>query len=238
MKRINSTILKGWHLFNINLKDRDKTCSRTAIGRRPVGGIAKRGFDISTAIVLLVVLLPLLIGLAALVSTTSCGRVFYAHRRVGFDGQAFRCLKFRTMRADGDEVLKRHLDLNPAARAEWEETRKLRDDPRVTAVGQTLRKLSLDELPQLINVLRGEMSFVGPRPVVSDELSRYGRSNRYYLRARPGITGLWQVSGRSNTSYARRIAFDRVYVLKSGTAMDMSILARTLPAVIRSDETA
>ena len=142
------------------------------------------------------------------------------------------------MRADGDEVLKRHLDLNPAARAEWEETRKLRDDPRVTAVGQTLRKLSLDELPQLINVLRGEMSFVGPRPVVSDELSRYGLSNRYYLRARPGITGLWQVSGRSNTSYARRIAFDRVYVLKSGTAMDMSILARTLPAVIRSDETA
>ncbi len=238
MKRIQTALAQGGHRFTFSLPERYETWGRTTVRRRPVGGTAKRAFDIFAALFLLVVLSPLLIGLAVLISATSSGSVFYAHRRVGFDGQAFRCLKFRTMRADGDEVLKRHLDLNPAARAEWEETRKLRDDPRVTAVGQTLRKLSLDELPQLINVLRGEMSFVGPRPVVSDELIRYGRSNRYYLRARPGITGLWQVSGRSNTSYARRIAFDRVYVLKSGTAMDMSILARTLPAVIRSDETA
>ena len=204
----------------------------------PVGGWGKRTLDVSLALAMLIVFAPLIAGLALLVYSSSPGPVLYPHRRVGYRNRSFRCLKLRTMVANGDEVLKRHLDRDPSARREWEETRKLRDDPRVTPVGHVLRKLSLDELPQLVNVLRGEMSLVGPRPVPTDELQRYGRSSRFYLRARPGITGLWQVSGRNTTSYQRRVAYDRAYVTKFSTATDIAILAQTLPAAMRSSETA
>ncbi len=204
----------------------------------PVGGLAKRALDVTVALIMLVVFSPLMVGLALLVFTTSPGPILYHHRRVGYRKRSFGCLKFRTMVVNSDEVLQQHLENNPEARLEWEQTQKLRDDPRVTSVGHVLRKLSLDELPQLINVLRGEMSLVGPRPVLFDELRRYGPSSRHYLRARPGITGLWQVSGRNNTTYKRRVAYDRAYVTNVNTATDIAILVQTLPAALRSDETA
>lgn len=210
---------------------------RTGAEIAPVGGPGKRAFDISVALLALVLLLPLLLGLALLVWATSPGGVFYGHTRIGYGNRQFRCLKLRTMVVDGDRVLAEHLRRNPAARREWEETQKLRDDPRVTAVGQVLRKLSLDELPQLVNVVAGDMSLVGPRPVKDEELRRYGRSRRYYLCARPGITGLWQISGRGTTTYNKRIAYDRYYVTRFHPATDVAILAKTLPAAVRASET-
>jgi len=200
--------------------------------RRPVGGPAKRALDITIALLALVVFLPVFLGVALMVRRSSPGPVLFGHARVGFGGREFRCLKFRTMVTDGEAVLARHLRDNPAARAEWEATRKLARDPRVTPVGYALRKLSLDELPQLLNVLRGDMSIVGPRPVVAEELARYGRSARYYLAARPGLTGLWQVSGRNDVAYRRRVAFDRAYVGRWSLARDAAIIARTVPAVL------
>ncbi len=210
---------------------------RPAPRRVPVGGVAKRSFDVTVAVVLLVILSPLMAGLAVLIWSTSTGPVFYRHNRVGYGKRSFACLKFRTMAVNGDELLQRHLQQCPDARREWEQNQKLREDPRVTSVGHVLRKFSLDELPQLYNVLRGEMSLVGPRPVLSDELRRYGASSRYYLRARPGITGLWQVNGRNSTTYRRRVACDRAYVSRVNPVVDIAILAQTLPAAMRSDET-
>lgn len=203
----------------------------------PVGGSGKRMFDVSLAVAALVLLLPLLLGLALLVWATSPGGVFYGHTRIGYNNRKFRCLKLRTMVVDGDRVLAEHLRRNPEARREWEETQKLRDDPRVTPVGQVLRKLSLDELPQLVNVIVGDMSLVGPRPVKDEELRRYGRSRRFYLCARPGITGLWQISGRGTTTYSKRIAYDRFYVTRFTPATDVAILFKTLPAAVRASET-
>ncbi|KQV33348.1 MULTISPECIES: sugar transferase [unclassified Rhizobium] len=205
-----------------------------ATGHPPVGGISKRGFDILAAVSALVFLSPILLMIAALVKFTDGGKVFYGHPRIGHNGRSFRCLKFRTMRQDGDRILKEHLQANPQAYAEWRATRKLKDDPRVTIVGTVLRKLSLDELPQLINIIRGDMSVVGPRPVVEDELELYESAAVYYLRSRPGLTGLWQVSGRNDVSYASRIAFDTHYVKNWSFTRDVVIVARTIPAVCLS----
>lgn len=229
------------HLLRVQPKHAHTTASMIRLEHRkdlvPVGGAHKRTFDVVAAGTILLLIAPLMLGLAALVAMTSRGGVLFGHTRVGYDGLPFKCLKFRTMAADSNEVLVNHLERDPAARIEWDQTMKLRNDPRVTPVGQVLRKLSLDELPQLFNVLKGEMSLVGPRPVQSDELSRYGSSSRFYTRARPGITGLWQVSGRNTTSYSQRVAYDRLYVTRHSHAFDTMLLAKTLPAVMRSDET-
>ena len=212
-----------------------------AVGRsrvqtaRVVGSAAKRAFDIAAASSALVVLAPLFGGVALVLKLTEPGPVFYAHERVGRTGRRFACLKFRTMVADGDAVLARCLAEDPAARAEWAATRKLRDDPRVTALGRLLRQTSLDELPQLLNIIRGDMSVVGPRPVVDAELERYGRSASAYLSVRPGLTGLWQVSGRSDTSYYQRVTLDRHYAKHRSMAMDLAIIARTVPVVLSSN---
>jgi exopolysaccharide production protein ExoY len=155
---------------------------------------------------------------------------------VGFKGDYFDCLKFRTMVTDAPERLRRLLDESPAAAAEWAANRKLRDDPRVTAIGAILRRSSLDELPQLFNVLKGEMSIVGPRPVTDEELVRYSGAIDAYLSCRPGITGLWQVSGRSTTTYQKRIACDTLYARKWSMTMDAKILIVTIPAVLLSDD--
>ena len=180
-------------------------------------------------------LLPLFGLVAAMVRfSDGGGPVFYGHPRIGRDGRPFRCLKFRTMVVNGDAVLERYLRSDPSIRAEWDATRKLRDDPRVTRLGAVMRQFSIDELPQLINVVRGEMSLVGPRPVVRGELDRYGRSAAHYLSVRPGLTGLWQVSGRSDTTYRRRVACDRLYVQRWSLARDIAIVARTVPIVCLS----
>ena len=199
--------------------------------RRPCVRSLKIAFDVATATVALLILLPPLALIAALVALDG-GPVFFAHKRLGVGGSSFRCLKFRTMVVDGDRVLQRHLQAHPAAAAEWAATHKLKHDPRVTWIGRFLRKTSLDELPQLINVVRLEMSLVGPRPIVSLEVPRYAENIAYYYEARPGITGLWQVSGRNATSYARRVELDSWYVKNWSLWQDMGIIARTIPAVL------
>lgn len=208
--------------------------SSIATGAPPVGGISKRSFDILVALAALVVLSPIFVLIMALVKYSDGGSVFYGHRRIGYNGSTFRCLKFRTMAENGDVLLQQHLEQNPEALEEWRATRKLQDDPRVTVIGTVLRKLSLDELPQLVNILKGEMSIVGPRPVVEDELELYEASAVYYLRSRPGLTGLWQVSGRNDVSYATRVAFDTHYVRNWSLTSDLVIVARTIPAVCLS----
>lgn len=200
----------------------------------PTGGILKRAFDVSAALTALILISPLFLMLMLLVKFSDRGPIFYGHRRIGHNGKTFRCMKFRTMVVDGDRVLQAYLQNNPRAMEEWRETRKLQNDPRVTLVGAVLRKLSLDELPQLINIIRGEMSVVGPRPVVEDELERYDTSAIYYLQSRPGLTGLWQVSGRNDVSYESRVAFDTHYVKNWSLGSDMMIIAKTIPAVCLS----
>jgi lipopolysaccharide/colanic/teichoic acid biosynthesis glycosyltransferase len=161
------------------------------------------------------------------------GPAFYAHERVGRGGRLFGCLKFRSMVVDSERRLAELLARDPAARAEWEATRKLKRDPRVTWVGRFLRASSLDELPQLINVLRGDMSLVGPRPVICAELAaHYGAAAQHYLSVRPGLTGPWQISGRSDTTYAQRVALDVGYATRADLWTDVKILLRTPAAVI------
>ena len=176
--------------------------------------------------------LPIFLLIACLVKTTSRGPVFYRHERLGKKGRPLRVWKFRTMYADADSRLKSLLEADPERRKEWERNFKLADDPRVTLLGRFLRRTSLDELPQLFNVFAGEMALVGPRPIVSAEVPRYGDSYELFSSVRPGITGLWQVSGRSDTDYASRVALDAQYVLNWSPWMDVWILCRTVSAVL------
>ena len=184
------------------------------------------------ALVLIVALAPVMAMVALLVWGQDRGPVFFAHRRIGRDGHLFPCLKFRSMAVDADARLERLLATDEAARLEWVADHKLRNDPRITAIGVFLRKSSLDELPQLFNVLRGEMSLVGPRPVVFAEAERYGRWFSHYCSVRPGITGLWQVSGRNEVSYRKRVAMDVLYSRRKSAALDIQILLNTIPAVL------
>jgi exopolysaccharide production protein ExoY len=193
--------------------------------------VAKRILDVAGAIVLAAVFSPLILAIVILMRGED-GLIIYRHRRIGRDGRAFECLKFRTMVPNADHVLRELLERDPAIRAEWLRDHKLRNDPRITRVGRFLRKTSLDELPQLWNVMRGEMSLVGPRPVVREELLRYGRNVREYLSARPGITGLWQVKGRNDTDYRRRVALDTYYVRKQNLLLDLYILVMTTRVVL------
>ncbi|MEL6643462.1 MAG: sugar transferase [Pseudomonadota bacterium] len=221
----------GDHVGSVSVWQSD-VGSVSGAPRLAVGGLVKRAVDIVCAATILIVLSPLLLFTAAAIRLSGAGPAFYGHERVGLGGQTFRCLKFRTMHLDGDRILRDHLARCPDANKEWHDTRKLRQDPRVTPLGRVLREYSVDELPQLVNVLRGDMSLVGPRPVVAAELSRYGAAARHYVTARPGITGLWQVSGRSDVGYAERVAYDVRYVTGWSLLGDVVILLRTLPAVL------
>lgn len=207
-----------------------------AFAPRGIGGdtirrAAKRTLDIILAGSALALLSPFFLVIGLLIRADG-GPAFFAHGRVGQNGRLFRCLKFRTMVQNADVKLANFLADNPEAADEWRQTQKLRNDPRITPVGAFLRKTSLDELPQLINVLRGEMSLVGPRPIVTDERPRYGRSLPYYLGVRPGITGLWQVSGRSSTTYRERVEFDVWYAQNWSLWLDLWIMVRTVPEVL------
>jgi lipopolysaccharide/colanic/teichoic acid biosynthesis glycosyltransferase len=188
--------------------------------------------NVSLAAVALLFFLPLMILVALAIWCQDRGPVFFAHRRVGRDGRKFPCLKFRSMAIDAEERLHDVLNADPVARAEWERDHKLRDDPRVTGLGLFLRKSSLDELPQLINVIRGEMDLVGPRPIVDGEIPKYGARFKHYCAVNPGITGLWQVSGRNDASYRSRVAMDCVYAKQKSVTLDLWILAATVPAVL------
>jgi exopolysaccharide production protein ExoY len=197
-----------------------------------IGGGFKRGFDIVAALVAIILLLPLVCLIALAIKLWDRGPVFYRHQRVGLNGASFDCLKFRSMVMNGDEVLSRHLAGNSEAAREWEETQKLKRDPRITPLGANMRKTSLDELPQLLNILKGEMSFVGPRPIVTAEVPKYGDCISHYLRARPGLTGPWQVSGRNDVTYAARVALDRAYVDEWSFRRDLVIIAKTVRVVM------
>ena len=207
------------------------------LGCRPgqilgVSRAAKACIDVGGAMLLLLALSPLMLTLAALIRLDG-GPALFAHERLGARGRSFRCLKFRTMLRNADEVLRDALARDPKVAAEWILHRKLRHDPRVTRVGRFLRSTSLDELPQLINVLRQDMSLVGPRPIVRQEVDRYADAISHYYAVRPGITGLWQVSGRSDVSYDQRVQFDSWYVRNWTLWLDVAILGRTLPVVLR-----
>jgi exopolysaccharide production protein ExoY len=198
---------------------------------RPIGSVPKRLIDISLALIGVFLLAPLLVICFVAIFLSSPGPALFRHRRVGFNGKSFDCLKFRTMLPDATERLQKLLDSDPAAAAEWQASRKLRCDPRITMIGALLRESSLDELPQLFNVLRGDMSIVGPRPVTEEELNRYAGAVGCYLACRPGITGLWQVSGRSTTTYAKRVEYDTFYAQNWSMALDAKILLVTIPAL-------
>lgn len=200
------------------------------ISAPPAG--ASRLLDVVVATAALIVFAPVMLICAAVVAASNAGPVLFRQQRVGLDGRFFTCLKFRTMVRDADEVLDELLARDPIARAEWARDQKLRNDPRIIGAGGFMRKASLDELPQLFNVLAGDMSIVGPRPIVASELSRYGRYASAYCSVRPGITGLWQIKGRSSTTYRRRVACDVAYSRVKSPVVDLRIIACTVPVVL------
>jgi lipopolysaccharide/colanic/teichoic acid biosynthesis glycosyltransferase len=198
---------------------------------RLLGSLAKRGIDVSASCATIIALLPLWLLVAMAVKFTSRGPILFGHKRCGRDGRTFRVWKFRTMVPDADKVLQAYLSNNPEAMQEWKKDFKLRKDPRITALGKFLRRYSLDELPQLLNVLAGDMSLVGPRPIVQMEVERYGKAYELYTRVKPGLTGLWQVSGRNDTSYAERVQFDLHYIRNWSIWLDLSIIWKTFYVV-------
>jgi Undecaprenyl-phosphate galactose phosphotransferase WbaP len=196
------------------------------------GRFIKRSGDVVFSLLVLVIGSPLFLLLAVLVKLSSRGSIFYSQRRIGRGYKGFGCLKFRTMRKDADRLLAAVLASDPALKAEFERDHKLRNDPRITPIGKLLRRSSLDELPQFINVLKGQMSVVGPRPIVWEELRRYGTAMDEVLAVRPGLTGLWQVSGRNNLSYGKRVRLDLHYVRHRSVWLDLRIILRTIGVVL------
>lgn len=195
----------------------------------------KRTIDVLASTLLLAIVAPLMALIAAGIFLADGGPVVFRHDRLGRSGRRFGCLKFRTMIRDADRALDDLLARSPEAREEWMATRKLRRDPRVIGrIGRFLRRTSLDELPQLLNVLLGQMSLVGPRPVVASEIVHYGADKAFYFSARPGLTGPWQVSGRSDTSYSHRVKLDVDYIRNPSLRRDIGILLRTVLVVLRS----
>lgn len=216
--------------------------------RRPVGTISaesperlfryrviKRGLDLALVFLCLPVLLVVIGVIALAIRMTSPGPIFFSHRRIRGHGRFFSMWKFRTMCVNSAEVLEDYLAANPEARAEWRKDHKLKYDPRVTRVGEFLRRTSLDELPQIWNVITGTMSLVGPRPIVAAEVEKYGPFFADYCLVKPGVTGLWQVSGRSRISYPERVQLDRHYAHHWTLMSDLRILFRTLSSVVNQD---
>ena len=195
--------------------------------------IIKYIFDMVLTVVGTICISPILLLLVVLIKLDSPGPVIFAHKRIGRHGKYFPCYKFRTMCVDAQDKLEQYLKANPEMRKEWEKDFKLKDDPRITRIGHFLRKTSLDELPQIFNVLRGEMSLVGPRPIIKAEIPRYGEYINDYFMVRPGITGMWQVSGRSDTTYDERVRMDSWYVRNWAVWLDVMLLFRTFKAVFQ-----
>jgi exopolysaccharide production protein ExoY len=209
---------------------------RLRTGRTPSSAmqdaVLTRTMDLCIAVSAIAVLLPFLLLIILALKLTSPGPVLFAHRRVGQGGRVFPSYKFRSMVVNSAQVLEQHLAECPEAREEWARDQKLRNDPRVTPIGRLLRRSSLDEVPQIFNVLLGQMSMVGPRPIVEGEVVRYRQYIVDYMNVKPGITGLWQISGRNNTTYRRRVALDTAYARSRNIALDIAIMVRTIPAVL------
>ena len=194
--------------------------------------IVKRILSILCSVISIIVLSPLFIIISLVVKISSKGSVFFIYERIGFQGKKFKLIKFRTMVDNAEDMI---ASFNPEQKKEWEENFKLKDDPRITKIGKFLRKTSLDELPQLINILKGDMSFVGPRPIVEDELSWYGDNKEKLLSVKPGLTGWWAVNGRSDVPYPERCDFELYYVDRVSFGFDLLILVKTLGAIVRKD---
>lgn len=192
----------------------------------------KRVLDILICAAAMPVALPLSALLAILIRLGSDGNVIYRQERIGRNGKPFLLYKFRTMTADADVRLERYLAANPELAAEWAASQKLKNDPRLTRIGFFLRKYSLDELPQILNILRGDMTLVGPRPIVANETVKYGRYFEEYCEVRPGLTGLWQTSGRNDTTYSQRVAYDHYYITHWSLGLDLWIMAKTIPVAL------
>jgi exopolysaccharide production protein ExoY len=192
----------------------------------------KRVIDTTIAAAALMFLWPLMLMIAAMIRLTDGGPAIFGQTRIGRNGRPFTCLKFRSMVLDAEQALKDHLERSPQARREWQDSQKLSHDPRITQLGRILRKTSLDELPQLINILCGQMSLVGPRPIVPAEIHRYGENFAHCFSVPPGLTGLWQVSGRSDCGYQTRVALDSRYVNSWSLWLDAEIIVKTIPAVL------
>lgn len=197
-----------------------------------VHSFLKRLLDVTFVSLALLLLLPLLLGITLVLWATQGRPIIYRHRRLGLNGRHFQCLKFRSMVKDADKILPKYLRENPQAAEEWAKFQKLQNDPRVTRFGHFLRRSSLDELPQLYNILIGDMSLVGPRPIVDAELKDYGHSAAALLSVRPGLTGPWQVSGRSNTCTDTRVKLDLAYIESRTLSGDLMIIVKTVPAVL------
>ncbi|PWJ22173.1 sugar transferase [Jannaschia seohaensis] len=197
------------------------------------GDLWKSFFDRLVAVIALLILFPLMATVAVAILISDGRPIFFGHARVGRYGRVFHCLKFRTMVRDAEDRLQTLLASDPVARREWESHRKLRHDPRVLPFGGLLRKLSIDELPQFLNVLRGDMSLVGPRPITAEELGGYGANAAAYMSVRPGVTGLWQVSGRSGLEFSDRVRLDMAYVATRSFLGDLRIILRTPLVVLR-----
>jgi undecaprenyl-phosphate galactose phosphotransferase len=212
-----------------------QTVQGTTRSRRRVPAWLEDFLNRAAGVLLLLMLSPLLVFVSIALWRADGAPILFGHYRVGLDGKVFKCLKFRTMRRNSQELLAELLERDPAARAEWERDQKLSRDPRVTPIGDFLRRTSLDELPQLLNVVRGEMALVGPRPITVQELTRYGRVRWHYLAVKPGMTGLWQVSGRNRTTYDERVDLDRTYVESRSMWLNLRILARTVKVVVTRD---
>jgi len=222
---------RDWSRLHAAAVDRSLVERASNIDIAPAKQATKRAFDLLFSALLIAGLSPFLLLIAYLASRDG-GPALFGHRRLGADGKSFICWKFRTMVPDANRVLEELLATDPEARAEWDETCKLKRDPRITRVGQFLRTTSLDELPQLFNVLMGEMSLVGPRPIVTDEVQRYGAAFHDYTRCRPGITGVWQVSGRNDVDYGGRVRMDKNYARSWSLGTDIKLLWKTVFVVI------
>ncbi len=192
----------------------------------------KFGFDIVFSLLVIIIASPIFILISILIKFSSRGPIFYYHKRVGKNFKTFYCIKFRTMHPEADDILENLLDNNELIKNEYEKTHKIKNDPRITRIGEFLRKTSLDELPQFLNVLKLEMSVIGPRPIVEKEIIKYNNSISKVVSIRPGITGLWQVSGRNNLSYKKRVFLDCLYVDQFNLLMDLRIIIRTLGVLI------
>ena len=197
------------------------------------GWQGKEVFDKVFAVFFIILTLPLFLVIAALVKLTSRGPVFYKQERLGYRGKPFRILKFRTMVVDAEKVLKDYLKRNPQLREEYEKYFKLKKDPRITPLGRILRKTSLDELPQLFNILLGNMSVVGPRPIIQEEVAKYGENAGKLFSVKPGLTGLWQVSGRADLTYDERVKLDMEYIERQNFFLDLFIILKTVPVIFR-----
>ena len=235
----------GEHLYVIDpqtdreLENADRLGGQLTLIQGSSGGwlgslrsFGRRAFDIIFATLALLATLPLLVVIVITIRASSHGPALFRQRRLGLRGKHFVCLKFRTMVHDADTVLTQVLADNPQLQEEFDESLKLKQDPRITKIGRFLRRTSLDELPQFWNVLKGDMSVVGPRPKLLEEAERYGQFMPLILSVKPGITGLWQVSGRNDTSYDERVELDRLYVLRQSFLLDLTIIARTVQVVI------